>query len=131
METIKDLKGLLGTAFAGKTGQVDINYNIGGDLDFAIDGKIIAWIPCRYFDEEFYLETEIIKSIHTSNSVFKNLHNLVLIGDWLCFKMVDINVVVSEKEVTKEVESPEQHKLSGKVEAYENILLGREVNIGR
>jgi len=129
METIKDLKEKLAQEVPNKVGAMDVTYEEGRDLEFKIDGNLVAWINNTSFEEEHYnMKIERALSV-SSGLLFKHLGQIAQIGKWFEVE-VDDNFVIT-KEVTKEVESPEQHKLIGKVEAYENILLGREVNIGR
>ena len=129
MKTVKELKEKLEQGVPDKVGDLDVTYEDGGDLDFKLDGMLVAWIGSAYFKEDSYLtDIHLVLNV-ASGKLFKYLRQVIQVGEWLDLEM-DYSLVAT-KEVIKEVESPEQHKLSGKVEAYENILLGREVNIGK
>jgi len=94
---------------------------------------LVAWIGSAYFKEDSYVRDIHLALSIDSSKLFKHLRQVIQIGEWFEFEM-DYSLVATKgvtKEVIKEVESPEQHKLGGMVAAYENILLGREVTIGR
>ena len=134
MKTLKQIK----EEFISFTGEHTIkikesvvaHYGGEGDIDFKTrDGSLLAWIGNTYLDnEEGALDKEVSGVISISNNVvLQDVQAYIDLAEWLGATLPESMTV----EVIKEVESPEQHRLGGMVQAYEKILLEREVNIGR
>ena len=135
MKTLKQLK----EEFIGFDKDITIkikesvvgHYSGEGDMDFKTkDGDLLAWISKSNLDneEEGALDKEISGEINISNNVvFQDVQAYIDLAEWLGATLPETMTV----EVIKEVESNEQHKLGGMVAAYENILLGRDVTVGK
>ena len=135
MKTLKQLK----EEFIGFDKDITIkikesvvgHYSGEGDMDFKTkDGDLLAWISNSNLDneEEGALDKEISGEINISNNVvFQDVQAYIDLAEWLGATLPETMTV----EVIKEVESNEQHKLGGMVAAYENILLGRDVIVGK
>lgn len=109
-----------------------------GDVSFRLkeNGASIGWIGSKYFENTDNDDVDV-KSIATfiANNFFSNVSMFIELAEWLGAEIPETLVTVKEteveKEVIKEVSSSEEHKLAGMVEAYEKILLGRDVNISK
>jgi len=64
MKTVKELKEKLEQGVPDKVGDLDVTYTDGGDLDFKLDGMLVAWIGSAYFKEDYY-----VTDIHLALSI--------------------------------------------------------------
>jgi hypothetical protein len=65
----------------------------------------------------------------TNNGALSNIDVLGELAQFLGIEVRGIKPITMTRETVVENEDTEKHKLLGKVEAYENILIGREVSI--
>lgn len=140
MKTVKDLVQL----FDGYKTEVEISESIiarkgdGGDIDFKSKDtdSMFGWVSNSYLDNEDSdkMESDLSGDLSvTVPTMFTNVKLFLELAQWMGSEMPEAMTVEKEieVEVIKEVESPEQHKLGGMVQAYENILLGRDVTVGK
>lgn len=122
LQTIEDLKNLL----IENNGEIRIgSFKItqGSDVDFYLENKLIGWIPSN-FDNGRKLEEDVFSK---SADIFPNIND----------KDERIASLTKEKEtLEKELKEAENLKIQvdlslGKVEAYEKLLIGRDITIGK
>ena len=113
-----------------------ISYTVGGDVDVKTKGleELVAWVGSTYAEDG-----EVAKNMSVANEIFDRGFKALI--DFAQFLGVDCGVspITVEKEVLKvqevmkvDVESQiEASKLKGMVDAYEKIVLGRDVTISK
>ena len=138
MKTIKDLVQL----FDGDKTEVELSEGIiarrdnDGDINFKDKEteSMFGWLSGSYSKDDEDQERDLAGVVSLMvPSMLSKVGLFLEFALWIGSEMPDAMTVEVEKEVEviKEIESNEKHKLSGKVEAYENILLGRDVTVAK
>ena len=139
MKTIKDLVQL----FDGDKTEVELSEGIiarrddnDGDINFKDKETdlMFGWLSGSYSKDDEDQERDLAGVVSLMvPSMLSKVGLFLEFALWIGSEMPDAMTVEVEKEVEviKEIESNEKHKLSGKVEAYENILLGRDVTVAK
>lgn len=123
MKTLQDLKQML-TEHNGKLkiGDLEIEYPEGKDIDIRLEGQIAMWIP-KEKDNASLLEdkiTSIMADIQDGRDALKREREGLAEVD----KIKDM-FALAEKKLA------EAQNAIGKVEAYEKLLLGRDITISK
>lgn len=116
MKTIKDLK-LVIVSLGGvmKIGGLEFEYKIGQDIDVKLDGDLIMWVSKDIEDD--ILLAEVLYTVNFDVENGKNARQ---------------EVKVLQKTIEELEKATGSNSLAlGKVEAYEKILIGRELTIGK
>lgn len=117
-------------------GKAKITYSYSNDVDvFTYTGDLVCWV--NYGREE---SNDVLKSISVENEIFEE-ERITAIVDFAQYLGVKVGVepITIEKEVLKvqevktvDVESQlEASKLRGMVDAYEKIVLGRDITVSK
>lgn len=117
-------------------GKAKITYTEGTDVDvFTSTGEIVCWLSSGKVDED-----DVLKSITVKSKFFEEdrITAIIDFAQYLGLK-VGVKPITVEKEVLKvqevktvDVESQlEASKLRGMVDAYEKIVLGRDITVNK
>lgn len=125
MKTVKELRDKI-TDDDGKlmVGSVRLEYG-GGESDVDIfpvtGGAMIGWVTGES-------NSLLVKSVHLANDALEHFKEL---SDFAQFIGLDTGIepITVEKTITKE--DPEKDRLKGMVDAYEKIVLGRQLTVGQ
>lgn len=128
LKTIGDLKRLIRLEGELKIGSNGITFaypNDGGDIDISLGGKLFAWFGAP--SDETMLED----AMYQVSSDFTNLQDKIddLKGENRVLE-VKFKEVENEKNSLLEVKKNNELAL-GKVEAYEKLLIGRDLTISK
>lgn len=143
MKTVKEIRAAVA---AGMTsiGSITVSHNGSGDIDFKHNGILFAWIHESDADEKN------AGSACSFTNVPNNIAAVVALCDWLGYELVvgatdvpkDAAPQKSAREVLLEQEL-EKHRIkiaeargaqdhaAGMVEAYEKIIIGRTLQVGK
>lgn len=100
-------------------------YTEGSDVDIYDEYELVAYISSSRNDDD--LASEAASAV----SAIKHINVLNKIAIFFGIEVNGVKPITVTKEVQVGVDESEKHKLAGKVEAYENILLKRELTVGR
>lgn len=132
MKTIKDLKDLL-KLNEGKIemGKIVITTDITNtsDIDIKFDGDLMQWFSSVCKDEDLLSEES---TYSTESSFIKNKESAKDINDLnyqLRRKNEEIEKLTEEIKKIKVENLPDIYK--GKIEAYEKLLIGRDLTISK
>lgn len=117
-------------------GKVKITYSYSNDVDvFTSNGDLVCWVNSAREESN-----DVLKSISVKNELFEE-ERITAIVDFAQYLGVKVGVepITAEKEVLKvqdvkivDVESQlEASKLRGMVDAYEKIVLGRDITVSK
>lgn len=118
MKTVKDLRVLL-KANGGKIniGKLRISSEgVGQDIDVNLNDNLLMWISQSDPDKE------LLENVGTINFDFENFGNSKK-------EIETLTKLNTELETT--LKSSNTDILKGKIEAYENILIGRDITAGK
>ena len=126
IKTIRDLKNLIGVNMGLKIGCISFEYpNEGGDIDIELNGQLLAW-----FDKP--ADETLLEDVNsTVSSDFTGLKEKI---DGLKEEKREIEIKFKEIETERNtlLEIKKSGELAlGKVEAYEKLLIGRDLNISK
>lgn len=135
--TVKELRDkILSGGGEVIVGKAKITYTEGTDVDvFTSTGEIVCWLSSGKVDED-----DVLKSITVKSKFFEEdrITAIIDFAQYLGLK-VGVKPITVEKEVLKvqevktvDVESQlEASKLRGMVDAYEKIVLGRDITVNK
>lgn len=127
---LKDLRSkILNSKDGGvlKIGEVEVTYSDNEDVDFRSGVNLIGYIPSTTDGET------PVQDVLSLIGGLRNIKYYLAVAQYLGFGVEEFEPIIKEIEVIKEVEreTSETHKLRGMVDAYEKIIIGRELNVGR
>jgi hypothetical protein len=93
------------------------------DLDINANDTLIAWITKGTKDDE-----DVVKAISTSGEL-ENVASLAELAQYIGLPVGEIKAITVTREVP--ARDDEKLRLEGKVEAYENILIGRGISASK
>ena len=103
-----------------------------GDINFSFGGSLIAWIPNSISDLDDVEGGLQIISVFSIAGIFEWSKRLFALAETLEVQLKGTPAVLAtELEQAEPRESINELRLSGMVEAYEKIVIGRELNISR
>lgn len=130
MKTLKDVRSLiLQNGGEIKIGNLIFKHEEGKDIDVYIKDRLVFWIHGHETDDSKL--DEIYGTIATE---IENLNDSSSIENTLRQQITDLEMANKEKEkiiYSLKEDSQNNEFVRGKVEAYEKLLISREVTIGK